>query len=215
MKRSAGWLPIIMGTVLVVLVAALSVHKFAEWSGFRLLLGIGVTAFYLFWCFAEGKLASAKEVSLPPTRRDARSLEFYALAQGTTVVCALLFSTVWVGYWFNGAAIAVLLAGFAFRIQSIRALGQFYSRRVRLLEGHEVITNGPYRVVRHPAYLGTLIGHLGFVLFFFNWPALIIWALFFAPMVVRRILIEEPVLFELPGYSEYAARTRRLIPPLW
>jgi protein-S-isoprenylcysteine O-methyltransferase Ste14 len=78
------------------------------------------------------------------------------------------------------------------------------------------VRSGPYRLVRHPAYLGTLAGHLGFVLVFGHWFPLVVWIGVFVPTAIRRILVEEPLLLELDGYAKYAAGVRyRLVPGLW
>lgn len=50
---------------------------------------------------------------------------------------------------------------------------------------------------------------------FGHWIPLVVWAGLFVPMVVHRILIEEPVLFELNGYGDYAKGRKRLVPLLW
>jgi hypothetical protein len=44
---------------------------------------------------------------------------------------------------------------------------------------------------------------------------LVAWAVLFVPLVVPRILLEEPVLFELDGYADYASRRKRLLPLVW
>ena len=88
--------------------------------------------------------------------------------------------------------------------------------RVQSERGHHVISEGPYRIIRHPGYAAAICWGLcgGFALG--SW-----WA--FAPLfpvlvlLVRRTVIEDRYLrANLPGYLEYAARIRfRLIPGLW
>lgn len=82
--------------------------------------------------------------------------------------------------------------------------------------GHKVITTGPYKFVRHPMYVATL------VLFFCLPPALgslygLIPAFFAAVMVIIRTHLEDKTLHrELEGYSDFAQKTRfRLIPGIW
>jgi protein-S-isoprenylcysteine O-methyltransferase Ste14 len=98
---------------------------------------------------------------------------------------------------------------------AIRQLGQFYSHRVRVQSEHKIISQGPYRFVRHPAYTGMILSHLGFSLFFFNTWTLGFWALIHVPAVVYRILVEEKALFQIKGYPEYARNRKRIIPLLW
>jgi protein-S-isoprenylcysteine O-methyltransferase Ste14 len=95
---------------------------------------------------------------------------------------------------------------------------RFFSAVVRIQRdrGHEVVTTGPYRVLRHPAYAGGLLAYLSFP---FMLDAL--WALLpalgvVAALIARTALEDRALNAELPGYAAYAARTRsRLIPGLW
>jgi protein-S-isoprenylcysteine O-methyltransferase Ste14 len=50
---------------------------------------------------------------------------------------------------------------------------------------------------------------------FSSWLALAVSAALFLPLVVRRILLEEPMLLQLDGYADYAKRRKRLLPLLW
>jgi protein-S-isoprenylcysteine O-methyltransferase Ste14 len=206
--------PMSLSGVLIVAVAALG--GLQVWTSTGATAAIEATAVlaYLAWLMVETRLVSLREATLPDAPRDKGSCEAYAVAQGATVLLALILaSRTSLGVAVVG--LVLLLIGLTVRLSAVVTLGRFYSRRVRLLDGHEVITHGPYRIVRHPAYLGTLTGHLGFVLVFLHWAPLLAWAALFVPLVVRRILLEEPVLFELGGYADYASRRKRLLPLVW
>jgi protein-S-isoprenylcysteine O-methyltransferase Ste14 len=94
----------------------------------------------------------------------------------------------------------------------------YFSAVARIQEdrGQEVVTSGPYRLVRHPSYAGALVASLAFP---FMLDAL--WALIPAvgmavALIVRTRLEDRMLLEELAGYEEYAEDTRhRLIPGLW
>lgn len=94
-------------------------------------------------------------------------------------------------------------------------LGRNWSARPTMKVGHELITSGPYRIVRHPIYTGIVLGWFGFGLVY----GLISMGLFvtFALMFAWRIRREEAYMTELfPGqYPAYRARTNALIPLLW
>jgi protein-S-isoprenylcysteine O-methyltransferase Ste14 len=93
---------------------------------------------------------------------------------------------------------------------------QFASRIIEVEKGQKVIQSGPYRFVRHPMYLGTIIMYFASPLALGSYWA-IIPAIFIIPILIVRIINEEKVLTkELEGYSEYKLTTRfRLIPGIW
>jgi protein-S-isoprenylcysteine O-methyltransferase Ste14 len=82
--------------------------------------------------------------------------------------------------------------------------------------GQTVISNGLYRYVRHPMYVGNVIMMIGIPVALGSY-----WGLLFvipgAFVLILRILDEEKLLIrELPGYPEYAQRVRyRLVPHVW
>lgn len=63
--------------------------------------------------------------------------------------------------FFVGAIL--LLAGLGFAVWARVHLGEYWSGRVQLKEGHRLIRTGPYQLVRHPIYTGILTGFLGTV----------------------------------------------------
>jgi len=92
----------------------------------------------------------------------------------------------------------------------------FASRTIQIEEGQQVISTGPYRLVRHPMYFGAVL------MLLFMSPALGSWwalpgFLLVIPLIVLRLLNEEKMLVrDLPGYSDYCLSTRsRLLPLLW
>jgi protein-S-isoprenylcysteine O-methyltransferase Ste14 len=121
------------------------------------------------------------------------------------------------GPYVAAAGLALLVAGTALRWAAIVTLWQFFTPNVSILEGHRVVRDGPYRLVRHPAYAGLLLRYLGFGLAFANWVSL---ALIFLPLLcvtVYRIRVEEDALLENFGaeYADYAGGTKRLVPGIY
>jgi protein-S-isoprenylcysteine O-methyltransferase Ste14 len=88
--------------------------------------------------------------------------------------------------------------------------------RIQTDRGHAVISSGPYRVVRHPMYVGIMLMYLATPLI---WGS--VWALVLARFIMillawRTAREDQTLRHELAGYEEYAASTRyRLVPRLW
>lgn len=88
--------------------------------------------------------------------------------------------------------------------------------RVQAEREHEVITSGPYAIIRHPGYAGIIYNILGAVIMFNTLWALIPFAVGTGLLVARTALEDRTLQQELTGYREYAERTRfRLIPGIW
>ena len=92
----------------------------------------------------------------------------------------------------------------------------FASATIELASDQEVISTGPYALVRHPMYLGGFIMFVGIPLALGSWWGLLVFTLMI-PAIVWRLLDEERFLARnLEGYSEYLSRVRyRLIPFVW
>jgi protein-S-isoprenylcysteine O-methyltransferase Ste14 len=115
------------------------------------------------------------------------------------------------------AGLIVMWAGLAVRIWAIVMLGGSFRTTVEVDAGQKVVDGGPYRWVRHPSYTGILLLMVGLSLAYGNWPALAILLVLPAGVLIHRIVVEEAVLTEVMGraYTDYAARTKRLVPGLW
>jgi protein-S-isoprenylcysteine O-methyltransferase len=112
---------------------------------------------------------------------------------------------------------ALCLMGLALRWYSIIYLGRFFTVNVAIASDHQVIDSGPYRLIRHPSYTGALLGFIGLGITYANWLSLIIVVLPVLAAFMRRIGIEEVALSEALGerYTQYMARTKRLIPGVY
>jgi protein-S-isoprenylcysteine O-methyltransferase Ste14 len=119
--------------------------------------------------------------------------------------------------WVQILALALVAAGYGLSLWAVRT-NRFFSPVVRIQaeRGHELITTGPYAIVRHPGYAAALVVMLATAPALGSWwallPALATAALFF-----RRIVIEDRFLHaNLPGYPAYAQQVRyRLLPGVW
>jgi len=92
-------------------------------------------------------------------------------------------------------------------------LGRLYSAEVTLQEGHRLITDGPFQLIRHPRYAGALLIAFGLSLTFRSWIGLVVSAVSIGVFLLR-IQDEETMMAEAFGeeWKRYCQRTRRLIP---
>jgi protein-S-isoprenylcysteine O-methyltransferase Ste14 len=119
--------------------------------------------------------------------------------------------------WIPLAALAAMFLGGSIA-QWAASANRFFSSAVRIQDdrGHYVVTAGPYRVVRHPGYLGGLIFTLAIPPALGSLWALVPAAAAAALTVLRTSLEDRTLVRKLPGYAEYAAKTRRrLLPGVW
>lgn len=106
--------------------------------------------------------------------------------------------------------VVLLVAGTLWQFGAKVVIGRSFG----VLPAHRgVVTRGPYRVVRHPIYMGYLVNHIGFLLVNFSWRNAAVLGLLYAAQTVR-ILREEAVLSaSSEGYRQYQRRVRwRLLP---
>lgn len=92
----------------------------------------------------------------------------------------------------------------------------YASRTIEVVEGQKVITTGPYSIIRHPMYLGSIVMFMLTPIALGSWWAAPVFLLYI-PLMVWRIVNEEKVLLrDLPGYREYCQKCRyRLMPLVW
>jgi protein-S-isoprenylcysteine O-methyltransferase len=178
-----------------------------------------------------GFSAVAVEVALLITKRAQRGRDIVSDGKSLGIICktigigicATLLSKVlfphpfFTGYRFEYAAAALLIAGMALRWYSIYYLGKEFTVNVAIIEGHRLVTSGPYQLIRHPSYTGLLMVFLGLGIhsnhivgiLALTFP--VIWA------IHNRIEIEETAMDAFFGieYKLYRKHTRKLIPYIY
>jgi protein-S-isoprenylcysteine O-methyltransferase Ste14 len=112
--------------------------------------------------------------------------------------------------------LALQATGLALRVWSIRTLGAAYSRTLRTADAQRVVDDGPYRLIRHPGYAGSLLTWTGFALTSGSLSTVAVVTGLLGRAYRRRISAEEVLLGrDLPGYASYSRRTKRLVPFIW
>jgi protein-S-isoprenylcysteine O-methyltransferase Ste14 len=126
--------------------------------------------------------------------------------------------------WTGGFPLAAQLAALAVCCLSYALLDWamasniFFSQIVRIQSdrSHAVVTNGPYRYVRHPAYVGMILFEPAMAILLASWWAFLVGGICAILLVLRTALEDRTLQAELTGYVDYARRVRfRLFPGIW
>lgn len=113
--------------------------------------------------------------------------------------------------------LVLLVAARALRQWSFWTLGRYFTFTVQTSADQTVITTGPYRFVRHPAYSALLLAAAAGGLYVGNWLSLVALVVAVTAGLVYRITVEERALSQDVGaaYRDYAATHKRLVPFVW
>ena len=115
------------------------------------------------------------------------------------------------------AALTVCVLGYTLVVWAT-ASNTFFSQIVRIQSerGHTVVTGGPYRYVRHPAYVGAILYELAVPVLLASGWALVASGLSAILLILRTALEDRTLQAELTGYADYARQVRhRLLPGIW
>ncbi|MBS0213729.1 MAG: isoprenylcysteine carboxylmethyltransferase family protein [Proteobacteria bacterium] len=110
--------------------------------------------------------------------------------------------------------LGLFVFGAMLRAWAIHVLGRFFTVQVAIASDHRLIEAGPYKLLRHPSYTGSLLMFVGYLLCNGNALTLAIVLLAVLAVFVRRIVVEEAALAQTFGdaWQDYAKRTWRLLP---
>lgn len=177
----------------------------------------------LLWALSEFFVYRATYSKDQEARHDQRTLSF--MIHGTNVAVPLALALWWFGigklpwstWYLPVVGAGLLISGLALRWTAILTLRRFFTINIAVVEGHQLITRGPYAFIRHPSYTGSLLCLCGIGLALENPLAFVL--LFGIPCygLLRRIQVEERVLRDAFGetYDAYCARTARLVPGIF
>jgi protein-S-isoprenylcysteine O-methyltransferase Ste14 len=208
----------VTGTIVTIGLSALG------WGGFARLVAHPARAAFVGLIVALTAVALFSPVNFSSGEREdvANRLMFVPSAVGMLVLAWVMphmdrrdawtidgDATRWLG-------IAALAVGGVLRIWPMFVLGRRFSGLVAIQPGHELATGGPYRWVRHPSYLGMMLGFFGWALVFRSAVGVVAAVLGF-PLLADRIDAEERLLAGRFGaaYDEYRRRTWRLVPGIY
>jgi len=115
--------------------------------------------------------------------------------------------------WAFWLGVLLTAGGMLFSIWARVHLGKNWSGTVTIKQNHELITGGPYALVRHPIYTGLLLAFLGSALAIGEWRGVLASAMV-AIALWRKLRLEERWMHQQFGdaYQTYAQRVATLVP---
>jgi protein-S-isoprenylcysteine O-methyltransferase Ste14 len=208
------WLMLLMGILILASVRPGRINS--VWSNSPVDLDFVFICLYILWMAVELRVTQKDVRSGEKKTSDHATCQLYGFGQAATFLTALWFQPLWQrSNSVHFVGISLFLLGVCCRLRAIRALGRFYSHRVRTVSDHRIVSSGPYRFTRHPAYGGMITANAGVCLFFFNWVTFFVFLIILVPAILFRIIIEEKMLFTIEGYAEFAKNRKRLFPGIW
>ncbi len=109
-------------------------------------------------------------------------------------------------------SIVIMMSGMAFTMAALGTLGKSFSI---IPQVRKLVVRGPYRLVRHPLYLGEIISVVGLMLPGVSVPKILVFLLLVGCQVYRSIQEEKLLTAAFPEYADYAAKTARFLPGLF
>jgi protein-S-isoprenylcysteine O-methyltransferase Ste14 len=119
--------------------------------------------------------------------------------------------------WMSFSGVGLVALGMVLFVWARRVLGKNYSGHVSVKHGQALVQSGPYRFIRHPAYVGYFLMALGISLGYSSLVGLASALLLLLPSLIYRIKVEERLLIRHFGeaYLKYSDVVKRIIPGIW
>lgn len=195
------------------------------WQGWAFLAVLVPTAvaLFLFFLRVDPHLVERRLRAKEQVRAQKQIMAFaYLVFAGLLTLPGLDRRLGWSRRWMGAEPLA--LNGFALGMVLVALLAvawvlwtnRYAGRTIRVEQGQQVISSGPYRLIRHPMYAFSAVMWIFIPLALGSYATLPAFALTLL-VYVPRILNEEKILLaELPGYGEYCQKTRwRMVPLVW
>ncbi len=209
MQKISSYIPLVITIAGGFFITILAIMKLiAEPSGPAKILACLTVLIYFLWKILESKITIAE--TSKGENNDKGTVEMCAAVEIGLLVTVFAYSA---NAWFPAAVtgIIIICIGLLMRFTAIAALGDGYSLRIREIK-NSVVNVGPYRFVRHPSYLGTIIVHTGLVFIFPGILPVLFLALWYGAVTVRAVT-EDRFLMNNKNYQEYTKETTRMLFP--
>jgi protein-S-isoprenylcysteine O-methyltransferase Ste14 len=175
--------------------------------------------FLIYWQIKAARTKTAQRIEPVVSRvlRAVTLLSAVILVSTTRIPLPWLYFQLWpaglLPFWL-GAAVTV--AGLLFAVWARVHLGRNWSSAVTIKQDHELITTGPYAVVRHPIYTGILGGFLGTAIALSEVRGFVALALVFVGFWLKLRMEEQWMRSQFgETYTIYAHQTAALVPYLF
>jgi protein-S-isoprenylcysteine O-methyltransferase Ste14 len=175
--------------------------------------------FLIYWQIKAANTKTTQRLE-PVASRIFRALTLLIaiiLLSTTLIPLPWLYLHLWpAGLWPFWLGATVMVAGILFAVWARVYLGRNWSRSVTIKQDHELITAGPYAVVRHPIYTGILAGFLGTAIALSQVRGFVVFVLIFL-IFWLKLRMEEQWMRSQFGetYATYAHQTAALVPYLF
>lgn len=182
-------------------------------------LGLGLLAFLLALLLARGRKTAAPQVAEKRTSSSwtgvlIQGLGFFAVGFGPIMIAVDPTPTRVLTETIPVAVLVLLTVGLFFA--SSRAMGRNWSIVARTREDHDLVTWGPFALIRHPIYTALFAWMIAMAIAFGHWRGLILGVPLYWIGTWMRVTREEKLLRAQFGaaYDAYAARVKRFVPGL-
>jgi protein-S-isoprenylcysteine O-methyltransferase Ste14 len=188
-------------------------------------VGVGILSWIAFFVWASSEIVIVIRTKLLrhnalTTKVDKGSYWLIIIGIYLGIGIAFLFHSQnwgWVSQPVANIGAVLMLIGVALRLWSNQVLGRYFSTVVSVESNQMLIKSGPYKLIRHPAYTGSLLTFVSFGIALNSWIASCIILFMLSTSFIYRIHIEEKALISHfhSAYEEYSRSTWRLIPYIW
>lgn len=127
---------------------------------------------------------------------------------------AYLWDYQWVANLFGYPGLFLIIIGVTIRTWAIILLGEYFDSRARTLKDHQLIRKGPFSIVRHPCYLGSVLIFIGSAFFLSSLMGALISGVLMVSAYRKRIEVEEVLLKKKfpKEYSDLSDKSWKLFP---
>jgi protein-S-isoprenylcysteine O-methyltransferase Ste14 len=219
-KAFGGLLFLLLVMAMLLFLPAQTVSYWQAWV-FLAVFGASALAITLYLMKNDPKLLERRVSAGPTAEKDWRQKIIQTTASAgfaaILVVSALDHRFAWKPVPLYVSMAGEVLVAFGFLIVFlVYKENTFASATIELAPEQKVISTGPYKLVRHPMYMGASLLLVGIPLSLGSWWGLLVIALMM-PALIWRLIAEEKFLAKnLVGYTEYQRTVRyRLMPFIW